>query len=128
MTEGHLELATQFFFTREPFMTTAWYAKNISAPRGFVRQDNDKYPNRTIRLTIRFCGSSSTTNIDLPSTMPNRADTFPRLYAQLNGYNLYTNNLHACLTARRPKAFPPIRIPAVTDFCNVSFILENQEV
>jgi len=127
MTEGHLELATQLFFFQEPFMTTAWYAKNISAPRGFVHQNKDKYPNRTIRLTIRFSGADSTTNIDLPSTMPDRANTFPRLYAQLNGYNLYLNNLHTCLSTRRPKAFPPIRIPAVTDFCNVSFILEKQE-
>jgi hypothetical protein len=108
-------------------MTTAWHAKNISAPRGFVHTPNTQYPNRTIRLTFRFSGADSTiTTYDLPSSMPDRDTIFSRLRDQLNGYNLYLSNLHTCLNQRG--RLQSVRVPGVTDFFNVSFILENQEV
>lgn len=109
-------------------MSYSWHAKNIPAPRGFVQATNPtKYPNRTIRLTFRFSGAdSSITTYDMPSTMPDRDTTFTRLCDRLNGYDLFLSHLHSRLN--QLGRLKPVRIPAVTDFFNVSFILEKQEV
>jgi hypothetical protein len=108
-------------------MSSSWHAKNIPALRGFVHTPDTKYPNRTIRLTFRFSGADSTiTTYDLPSSMPNRDTKFARMRDLLSGYNLFLSNLHTCLNQRG--RLQSVRVPGVTDFFNVSFILENQEV